>query len=109
MKDVRWSRSLLVEFLRNHPFQPLLLEDQRTQARLRGQVPLVNDLDVCSGILAEAPWYMEPNLLDISLTFHDQFIGVHVMLEQPETGELALSLPWEIPYVDLHIELLSAT
>lgn len=107
MRQIQWTRNLLTEFLRNNPHQHVRIEDRATRAFLEGTIPAVFDMDLCSSILAEAELKLSLNGWDISLTFHEDFLGVHILLLTPDSCCTVLSLPWEIPYERLQLELLT--
>jgi hypothetical protein len=43
---------------------------------------------------------------DVSLTMHEQFLGIHLFFFRQNTEEQILSFPWEIPYSSLQLELV---
>ena len=80
--------------------------DQRSKAFLVGIIPAVFEMDLCSGTLSEAALNVENMGCDVSLTMHEQFLGVHLLFFRQNTEEQILSFPWEIPYSSLQLELV---
>ena len=107
MKEIQWNRALLTEFLRSHVHRQIRILDQRSRAFLLGIIPAVFEMDLCSGTLSEASLNVENMGCDISLTMHEQFLGIHLLFFSKNTDQQILSFPWEIPYSSLHIELAS--
>ncbi|MGA0261496.1 MAG: hypothetical protein ACO3NI_15200, partial [bacterium] len=75
-------------------------------AFLVGIIPAVFEMDLCSGTLAEATLNVETMGGDVSLTMHEQFLGIHLLFFRQNTEEQILSFPWEIPYSSLQLELV---
>ena len=107
MKEIQWNRALLTEFLRSHAHRQICILDQRSRAFLLGIIPAVFEMDLCSSTLSEASLNVEKMGCDISLTMHEQFLGIHLLFFSKNTDQQILSFPWEIPYSSLHIELAS--
>ena len=107
MKEIQWNRALLTEFLRSHAHRQICILDQRSRAFLLGIIPAVFEMDLCSSTLSEASLNVEKMGCDISLTMHEQFLGIHLLFFSENTDQQILSFPWEIPYSSLHIELAS--
>tara|TARA_E500000075_G_C6993865_1_gene325187 strand:+ start:3101 stop:3439 length:339 start_codon:yes stop_codon:yes gene_type:complete len=106
MKEIRWNQALLKEFLRSHAHQQICIMDQRSRAFLVGIIPAVYEMDLCSGTLSEAALNVENMGCDVSLTMHEQFLGIHLFFFRQNTEEQILSFPWEIPYSSLQLELV---
>jgi len=43
---------------------------------------------------------------DVSLTMHEQFLGIHLLFFRQNSEEQILSFPWEIPYSSLQLDLV---
>jgi hypothetical protein len=80
--------------------------DQRSRAFLVGIIPAVFEMDLCSGSLAEASLDVDNMGCDVSLTMHEQFLGIHLLFFRQNTEEQILSFPWEIPYSLLQLDLV---
>ena len=107
MKDIRWNSALLTEFLRSHAHQQICIMDQRSRAFLVGIIPAVIEMDLCSGTLVEASIYVENIGCDVSLTMHEQFLGIQLLFFRQNTDQQILSFPWEIPYSSLQLDLVT--
>ncbi len=68
--------------------------------------PAVFYMDLCRGTLADASLYVENMGCDVSLTMHEQFLGIHLLFFRQNTEEQILSFPWEIPYSSLQLDLV---
>ena len=106
MKEIRWNRTLLTEFLRGHAHQQICIIDQRNKAFLVGIIPAVIEIDLCSGTLVEASLNVENIGCDVSLTMHEQFLGIHLLFFRQNSDQQILSFPWEIPYTSLQLNLV---
>ena len=107
MKEIRWNRALLAEFLRSHAHQQICIMDQKSRAFLVGIIPAVIEMDLCSGTLVEATINVENMGCDVSLTMHEQFLGIHLLFFRQNTDQQILSFPWEIPYSSLQLDLVT--
>ena len=107
MKEIRWNRALLAEFLRSHAHQEICIMDQRSRAFLIGMIPAVIEMDICSGTLVEASLNVGNMECDVSLTMHEQFLGVHLLFFRQNTDHQILSFPWDIPYSSLQLDLVT--
>ena len=107
MKDINWNSALLTEFLRSHAHQQICIMDQRSRAFLVGIIPAVIEMDLCSGTLVEAPINVENMGCDVSLTMHEQFLGIHLLFFSQNSNQQILSFPWEIPYFSRQLNLVT--
>ena len=104
---IRWNRTLLTKFLRSHAHQKIFIIDQRSRAFLIGIIPAVIEMDLCSGTLVEATLNVENMGCDVSLTMHEQFLGIHLLFYRQNSDQQILSFPWEIPYSSLQLDLVT--
>ena len=107
MKEIRWNRILLTEFLRSHAHQQICVMDQRSRAFLVGTIPAVIEMDLCSGPLIAASLNVENMGWAVSITMHEQFLGIHLLFFRQNTDQQILSFPWEIPYSSLQLDLVT--
>ena len=106
MKEIRWNRALLAEFLRSHVLKQICISDLRSRAFLIGIIPAVSEMDLCSSTLEEASLNVGNTGCDVSLTMHEQFLGIHLLFFMENTDQQVLSFPWEIPYSSLQLDLV---
>ena len=107
MKEIRWNRILLTEFLRSHAHQQICIMDQKSRAFLVFTIPAVIDIDLCCCTLIVASFIVENMVCDVSITMHEQFLGVHLLFFRQNTDQHILSFPWEIPYSSLQLDLVT--
>lgn len=87
-----------LEFFERHPEQELRIEDPSQRIKISGKVKALYEMDLCSKFLWETELELGGGTLSLSLTFHDEFLGVHLILKQDTPPNAQISMPLEIPY-----------
>ena len=101
-----WNQQSTILFFRQHLDQPLLIEDVSNRAKFCGIITEVTTLDLCSHLLEETTLKLETSDLQVEITFHDEFLGIHLLAYSPETQITSCSLPYQISYKMLKLTLL---
>jgi|TARA_B100000809_G_C15018498_1_gene487566 hypothetical protein len=102
---VDWNKSKLLDFLRHHTQEEIILEEQGGTLRFQGKLQDVVELNLCSNTLFEAELVPAIMGTEISLTFHDTFLGINILARTAETEEPLISCSAQIPYEKLLISL----
>lgn len=100
---MEWEKSSLIEYCLAHQQETILIEDVQTKARILGSLGEVNEMDLCSTTLVEASVLFQTPNLYVTLTFHEKFLGVNVILEGDQQ-QIELSIPHQISYENLRIQ-----
>jgi len=103
--EMEWSKSKLVEFFRTHAYKQVFIEDSEHQVRIEFQIIEVLEIDLCSQTLVEVASQNELPGVELNLTLHDVFLGIHLFVSAPGEEESKISLPAEIPYSRLQLRL----
>ena len=102
---MEWNKRKLLDFLRQHTEEEILLEESGGTLRIQGKLQDLVETDMCSRILFEASLVPEIPGTEISLTLHEGFLGIHILARYPEAGEPLLSCPAQISYEKLSISI----
>jgi len=102
---MEWNKSKLLDFLRQHSEEKIIIEESGGTLRIQGKLQDMVETDMCSRILFEASLLPEIPGTEISLTLHDGFLGIHLLASSPEVGEPLLSCPAKISYEKLSISI----
>ncbi|MBF0352742.1 MAG: hypothetical protein HQM11_17040 [SAR324 cluster bacterium] len=104
---MEWDKLQLIMFFQQHEGHRIMLEEKNSRFKISGICGEVNEMDLCSHDLQECALTLSLPEVDIQFTFHEQFMGIHILLENPETGMAELSLPLRWEYASLTVSLLS--
>ena len=100
---MEWDKSRLIEFLESNDQQQIIVEDTGGAVRLRGMLQHPGERDMCGSILYEATLIPVIEGLEVSLTLHNDFLGIHILADSTHGNESALSCAAEISYKKLAI------
>jgi hypothetical protein len=98
-----WTREAVLEWLEDHGDGPLILRQRATALRVAGVVKGVEELDACSAHYQECELLTEVPNVEVMLSFHRDRLSVHLLLREPSSGEIVVSLPTGIPYDELSL------
>ena len=104
-----WNKYTLTEYMRQNTHKKVTIEEPGGTFRVHGQLKDVVDLNLCSHILVESTLIPQIPNVEISLTFHDDFLGIHCLAKHVETSEVIFSFPAQIPYEKLQIQFFENT
>ena len=102
---MEWNKSKLLDFLRQHTEEKIIVEESGGTLRIQGRLQDQVETDMCSRILFEASLVPEIPGAEISLTFHEGFLGIHLLASSPETEMAIFSCPAQIPYEKLSVSI----
>ncbi|MGK5093630.1 hypothetical protein WDW89_16670 [Deltaproteobacteria bacterium TL4] len=105
---MEWDKSSTVHFFRQQHGQKILIQESETRAQFRGYVTEIYALNLCSRILEETTLKLKTPNMEIALTFHDDFLGIHVMVPDSAQQTLEVSLPYQIKYPNLTLTVLDS-
>ena len=129
---MQWTKKATLEYFKLMIGREIVLEDANGGLRMAGAIGEVYELDLCSTDLFESSLKLTQPALDISVTFHEDFLGLHIMVrkydaereaernsaqkadqkvdsdfvedEAPlEEGDLELSIPVRLAYADIKL------
>lgn len=103
-----WSKAAVLEWFRVHAGRRVVLRRPSTLLRITGAVRAVQELDACSADYHTVDFDCGLEGVNVSLSFHDDTLSVHVLAKAPHRDETTLSLPFSIPYSDLELNLADA-
>ena len=98
-----WTREAVLAWLEDHGDGPLVLRQRATALRIAGVVKGVEELDACSAHFQECELLTEVPNVEVVLSFHRDRLSVHLLLREPISGEIVVSLPQGIPYDELSL------
>ena len=101
-----WTKSTLLHYFHKHLGESVLLEEQGTRIKVQGIITEVDEMDLCSTTLFETTLQMEREGIEVALTFHEEFIGVHLLAYAADHTTPQISFPYQIRYDQL---ILNAT
>ncbi len=101
--DKIWTREAVLAWLEEHGDGPLVLRRRATALRIAGVVKGVEELDACSAHYQECELLTEVPNAEVMLSFHQARLSVHLLLREPISGEIVVSLPTGIPYDELSL------
>lgn len=102
-----WNKTKLTDFFRQHPQKQITIEEHGGTFRIQGKVQEVTELNMCSHILFETNLIPEIAGVEISLTFHDDFLGIQLLAQLTENHVPTLSFPALISYKNLTVSVSS--
>lgn len=102
---MEWDKTRLIEFLEQHDRQKIIVEESGGAVSLRGILRYHGERDMCGRSLYEASMITEIKGIEISLTLHNDFLGIHLLARSAGGDESLLSYPAQIPYKKLSISL----
>ena len=102
---MEWNKSKLLDFFRQHSGKKIIVEESGGTLRIQGKLQDLVETDMCSRILFEASLVPEIPGIEISLTLHEGFLGIHLLASSPEVEEPLLSCPAKISYEKLSISI----
>ena len=105
-KMMAWNKSSVIHFFEKHVGRRILIEEPEPRIKICGKVSEVVHQDLCSHTLSESALVLETKGIDVSVTFHDHFVGLHIMIDTPNQATPELSVPYRIPYINLELVLL---
>ena len=100
-----WDKASTIRFFQNQQGQRVLIKEATTRIILRGQVTELEELDLCSSVLVESTLQLPSSELKVDLSFHEDFLGVHLMIIPPGSRDPHVSIPYQIRYENLIVEL----
>lgn len=99
-----WDKTSSISFFRTHIGRLVLIKEQKSRVLFRGKVTDVVEMDLCSSILVEATLQLKTTGPSVALTFHDGFLGAHLMITPSDSSDPEVSIPYQIRYEDLVVE-----
>ena len=102
---MEWNKSKLLDFLRQHTEEKIIVEESGGTIRIQGKLKDLVETDMCSRILFEASLVPEIPGTEISLTLHEGFLGIHLLASSPKVKAPLLSCPGQISYEKLSISI----
>ncbi len=101
-----WEKTSVIQFLSVNEGKLVQIGETSTRVKFRGTLIDFNEMDMCSNTLIEVSLALLTPGLDISLTCHDDFLGIHIMTERPDLNDPEVSLPYHIRYENLQLILM---
>ena len=93
-----WDKTTVVEWLKKTGKQTLVIRMQGTTLRLTGHSQGLEKVDACSTEIEEVELDVGEPDTTVSLSVHDNTLGLHVLIHDPKTGQTVVSIPTSIPY-----------
>ena len=101
-----WTLPSLIEFFNKYSGFKIKIEDPNTLFMAVGVITGVEELDLCNHYLPESLMKLSNSYVEISVTLHTDFLGMHIMVYAPDKETIELSFPYQIPYTTLQVTLL---
>lgn len=98
-----WTREAVLAWLEAHGDGPLVLRQRATALRVAGVVKGVEELDACSAHYQECELLTGVPNVEVMLSFHEERLSVHLLVREPASGGIVVSLPQGIPYDELSL------
>ena len=102
---MEWNKSKLLDFFGQHSGKKIIVEESGGTLRIQGKLQDLVETDMCSRTLFETAIVPEILGIEISLTLHEGFLGIHIRASSPEAGAPLLSCPVQISYEKLSISI----
>lgn len=102
-----WDKTSTIEYFQNHSACSVVIKEQTSLIVIRGEIVDFEELDLCSTALFEAALQLPSSGLTLAVTFHDDFLGIHLLVTPSDSNDPEISLPYQIPYKDLILEEIS--
>ncbi len=99
-----WDKASVIEWVKAHRGEEIVIRMRGATVRLQGTARGVEQLDACSTEIAEAAMAFGHQVVETSLSFHSETLGVHLIAFHPGTRAVAASLPVSIPYGSLLLD-----
>ncbi len=93
-----WSKETVLEWLRGRSGDEISLRMRGGSFSLLGTCKGVDELDACSKEFSQCAVTLANSDADVSLSFHDDGISVHLLFVSPVSNETNLSMAANIPY-----------
>ena len=101
----RGTRESILEWLKAHRGRLITLRAGGTALSVTGVCEGVEELDACSAEFQSSIVNLGVDQSEVSLTFHESALSLHVLLRHPDSGRTVLSAPLTIPYGEAILEL----
>lgn len=102
---MEWNKENLSNFFRQHPFEIITVEEPGGTLRIQGKIQEVVELNLCSHLLLETSLSTQIPNFEISLTFHNDFLGIHCLGKSTGVSDPIFSFPAQIPYSNISVKL----
>lgn len=102
-----WNKASAIDFFHKRGECSIVIKEEVSRIFIRGEIVHFEELDLCSTTLFEATLQLLSPGLKVAITFHDEFLGAHLLITLPHSQEPQLSLPYQIPYNQLILEEVS--
>jgi hypothetical protein len=103
-----WNKAAVLEWFRAHAGRRVMLRQPSTLLQVTGTVRSVQELDACSADFHAVDFECGLEGVQVSLSFHDDTLSLHLLATPLHREEATLSLPFSIPYSDLELSLAEA-
>ena len=99
-----WDKASTIRFFQNQQGQTVLIKEQTSRVKFQGEITELEELDLCSSVLVESTLQLKTSGLQVDLTFHEDFLGVHLMITPSGSRDPEVSIPYQIRYENLIVE-----
>lgn len=101
--QMNWNKEQAILFFKKQQGGLIEIGEQKKRNVFRGTIVELNELDLCSKLLVEAELEFSTPGIDLAVTFHDDFIGLHLSLTHEQTPS-QISMSHQIDYESLTLE-----
>ena len=101
----RGTRESILEWLKAHRGRLITVRASGTALSVTGVCEGVEELDACSAEFQSSGMTLGVDQSEVSLTFHESALSLHVLLRHPDSGRTVLSAPLTIPYEEAILEV----
>lgn len=98
-----WSKASVIEWFRQHAGKDVVLRQPAKLLRVRGTIRDVGELDACSADYHTVDFECGLDDVQVSLSFHDDGLSLHVLAKPSHRQDTTLSLPFSILYAELEL------
>ncbi len=99
-----WNKESAILFFQSHGGKVISLQEDGSRLKIYGKVADVYELDLCSSTLVEATLELQTEGLQVTLTFHNDFLAIHLITALPNSQQPEIFIPYQISYEQLIIE-----
>ncbi len=98
-----WNKAGVIDWFRQHAGRAVVLRQPTTLLRVTGTIRDVGELDACSADYHTVDFECGLDDVQVSLSFHDATLSLHVLATPLHRRQSSLSLPVSIPYADMEL------